>query len=120
MQEAQIVRDFLFPANQQTPGAVEPRVGALDFPAARFATAVLWLRGLVDLARDVRGVAALANLAIDRLAGIAFVETKILRLLSSGLGALDWDGIQSLGTQSLIRHIGAFDGDGQWHTTAID
>jgi hypothetical protein len=76
MQEAQIVRDFLFPANQQTPGAIEPRVGAFDFPAAGFASAVLGLRGLVDLAWDVRGVAALANLAIDRRAGVAFIESN--------------------------------------------
>ena len=98
MQEAQIVRDFLFPADQQTPGAVEPGMGAFDFPAASFAAAVLGLRRLVGLARHVRRVATLANLAIDRLAGVAFVETEILRLLSSGLGTFDRNGVQGLGS----------------------
>ena len=93
---------------------------ALDFPAASFAAAVFGLRGLVDFARHVRRVAALANLAIDRLAGVAFIETEMLRLLSSGLGTLDRDSIQGLGNQFLIRHIGAFDGDGQRDAAAID
>src|ERR1700761_4810460 len=105
MEEAEIVGDFLFPADQQSSGTVEPRMGAFDFPAARLATAVLGLRRLVGLARHVGRVAALANLSIDRLAAVAFVEAEMLRLPRSRLGTLDRDGVQRLGHQALIRHI---------------
>src|SRR5688572_2445626 len=113
MQEAQVVRDLLFPAYQKSSSTIEPRVGEFDFPTARLATTMCGLGSLINFARDVRRVAPLANLAIDRLTCVPFVETKILRRLRSGLRALDWDGIQGLGDKFLIRHIGAFDSDGQ-------
>ena len=33
---------------------------------------------------------------------------------------LDGDGVQRLGDQFPVRHIGAVDGHGQWHASAID
>ena len=88
MQEADVVRDFLFPAGQQAPGAVEPGVGAFDFPAARRAAAAFRLRGLIGLARHVRRIASRTSLAIDGFAGVPLVETEMLRPLGSGLGTL--------------------------------
>src|SRR6185312_8907071 len=120
MQEAQVVRDFLFPADQQAPGAVEPGVGAFDFPAASRAAAAFRLRGLICFARHVRRIASRLSLAIDGFAGVPLVETEMLRLLGSGLGTFNWDGIQRLGNQFLVRHIGAVDGDAERHATAID
>ena len=53
MQEAEVIGDFLFPADQQPPGSVEPRVRAFHFPAASFAAAMLRLRNVVRrLARE--------------------------------------------------------------------
>src|SRR5580658_6759068 len=120
MQQSQIVRDFLFPADQQTSCAIEPRMSAFDFPATSFSAAVLGLRKLVGLARHVRHIAAFANLAVDRPAGVAFVEAEVVRLLSRWLGTLNRDSVQRLAQQFLVRHIGAFDGNGQRHTTAVD
>jgi len=119
MQEAQVVRDFLFPAGQQAPGAVEPGVGAFDFPAARRAAAAFRLRGLICLARHMRRITSRASRATDGFASVPLVETEMLRLLGSGLGTFNRDGIQGLGNQFLVRHIGAIDGDGQRHATAI-
>src|SRR5437868_5044054 len=120
MQEAQVVRDLLFPACQKSSSAIEPRMRAFDFPAAALAAAMPGFRSFVNLARNVRCVAPLANLAIDRLTRVSLVETEILRCLRSGLRALDRDGIQRFADQFLIRHVGACDGDSQGHATAID
>src|SRR5215203_4755001 len=120
MQEGQVVRDLLLPADQKAPRAIEPRMGAFDFPATRLTTAMRGLGSFVDLAGDVRRVAPLTNLAIDRLACVSFVETEILRCLRSWLRALDGDSIQGFGDKLLVRHIGAIDGDGQGDATAID
>ena len=80
---------------------------------------MLRLRDLVGLARNVRRVAAFAGLAVNRFAGIAFIEAKMLRLFGSDQGA-DRDGVECGGNQFLVRHIRAFDGDGQRHAAAID
>ena len=65
----------------------------------------------MGLAWYVRGITSLANLAIDRLTRVTFVETEMLRLVSRGLGTFDRNGIQGLGHQLLVRHIGACDSD---------
>jgi hypothetical protein len=119
MQEAQVVGDLLFPAYEKSSCAIEPRVSAFYFPASGLA-AVARLGRFIHLARDMGHVASRTNLAIDRLAGIPFIETKILRGLRGELRTLDRDAIQSFGDQFLIRHIGAFDCDGQGNATAID
>src|SRR5277367_5422257 len=94
-------------------------MSAFDFPPPSF-PAMLRLWDLVGLAGNVGRVAALADFAINRFAGVAFVETKMLRLFRSGLGALHRDRVQRSGDQFLVRHIGAFYGDGQRHAAAID
>lgn len=119
MQEAQVIGDFLFPAYEKPSRSIEPRVGAFYFPASCLA-AMPRLGRLIDFTRHMRCVAPRTNLAIDRLTGIPFIETKIGRGLRCELRALDRDAIQSFGDQFLIRHIGAFDCDGQGNATAID
>lgn len=120
MQEAQVVRGLLFPADQQPPGTVEPGMRAFDLPPARFRTAAFGLRRLVGFTRHMRRVTSLAHLQIDRFACVAFIEAKMLRLLWTGLGTLERDSIQCFGDQFLVRHIGAVDRDGQGHTAAIN
>src|SRR5690242_12139698 len=93
---------------------------AFDFPATGLASSLLSFRRLVDLTRHVRRIAAAANLAVNRLASVAFVETEMLRFARRGIGTWDGDCIQRFGDKLLVRHIGAFDGDGQRHATAID
>src|SRR5271155_444027 len=95
-------------------------MSAFDFPTPSFAATMLRLRGLVGLARNMRRIAALADFAVNRFADIAFVEAKMLRLMRSGCGALDRNGVERGSDHLLVRHIGAFDGDGQRHAAAID
>lgn len=120
VQEAQVVANFLVPADQQSPGAVEPRMSPFDFPPPRFAATPLRFPFFVGLARHMRRVAAFANHAIDRFASIAFVEAQMLRLVRSRLGSLDRDRIQRRGRQLLVRHIGAVHGDRQRHAATVD
>jgi len=120
MQEAQIIGDLFLPADQQSPGTVEPGMSSFDFPTPSFTATVLWLRGLVGLVRNVRRIASLAYFAVHRFARVAFVQAKMLRFFRRGLGAFDGDGVERGGDHFLVRHIGAFDGDGQRHATAID
>lgn len=63
-------------------------MSAFNFPPPRLPT-VLRLWNLVGLAGNVRRIAAFAGLAVNRFAGIAFIEAKMLRLFGSGIGALD-------------------------------
>ena len=68
MQEAEVVGDFLFPADQQSPGSVHPGVGALDLPAASFSTAMMPRNWFAAFHGDVRNVTAFAHLLFNRLA----------------------------------------------------
>ena len=120
MQEAQVVGDFFLPADQQSPGTVEPRMSTFHFPTPRFAATMLRLRDLVGLAWNMRCVAPRAYFTVDRFAGVALVEAKILGLGRRWLGALDGNGVERVGDQLLVRHIGAFHGHSQRHATAID
>jgi len=120
MQEGQIVRGFLLPADQQSSRAIEPGVCAFDFPATRLAAAVFRLRRFVFFARDVRRVSALTNCGIHGSARVAFVEAEMLRFSRSRFGALDRNGIKRFGDELLIRYMGAGDRDGQRDAAAID
>src|SRR5580698_8475106 len=94
VQEADVVGDFFLPPDQESPGAVEPRMSAFDFPATGFAATALGLRGLVGLPWDMRCVTSPANFMINRIASIAFVETEMLRLLGRRLRTFDRDGVE--------------------------
>src|ERR1700693_1437511 len=111
MQEAQVVGNLFFPADKQSPGAVQPRMSAFDFPTPSLSATVLRLRGLVGLTRHVRLVAALADLAVNGFTSIAFVEAKMLWFCGRGFRALDRDGVERGGHQFLVRHIGAVYGN---------
>ena len=60
MQEADVVRRFLFPADQDAAILVEPRVDAFHNPAARTRPAATLLF-LFAAGTDVRGIAATAG-----------------------------------------------------------
>jgi hypothetical protein len=56
MREAEVVGDFLFPADQQPPGSVQPRVRALDLSAASFSTEMMPRNLFATFRGDVRNV----------------------------------------------------------------
>src|SRR5205809_1034499 len=105
MQEADVVGDLLFPADQKTSRPIEPRKSALDFPAARFATSTFGFWLLPFLGGKVRGVTPAANQALNGLAHIAFVETEMLRFLLSGTWAMDGNTVDGFFNEFLIMHI---------------
>src|ERR1700681_1883542 len=94
MQEAEVVGDFLFPADQQPPGSVHPRVRALDLPAASFATSMGRLDAFAVLGGKMQSVAAAAHLFFNGRANVAFVEAKMLRMIGLRLGPRDWDAVE--------------------------
>ena len=53
MQEAQVVGDFLFPADQEESRAVDPRMGSFDDPTPRFSAAACRPGGVFAFARNV-------------------------------------------------------------------
>ena len=117
MEEACVVCDFLFPADQQSPGAVEPGVRALDFPPSGFAMTGFRFRAL---GRNVRYVMTAADFALDRLTGVSFIQAEMLWLALRGLWTLHWNVVVRGRHQFLIVHIGAIHRGRQRHATTID
>src|ERR1700681_1866036 len=120
MQEAEVVGDFLFPADQQPPGSVDPRVRALDLPAASFAAALLPRDWFAVFRGHMRNVTALPHFVFDRPADVALVEAKMLRLTGRGLGPRNGNAIERRREKLLVMHIGAIHGRRQRHATPVD
>jgi hypothetical protein len=93
VQEAKIVGNLLFPADEQAPGAIQPRVRAFDFPAAGWSAATFGLGCFIHFPRHVRSVAALPRFLIALCATVAFIEAEMLRLLWCALGTRDRDSV---------------------------
>src|ERR1700726_3084495 len=120
MQKAEVVGDFLFPADQQPPGSVDPRMRALDLPAASFSAAMMPRNLFATFRGDMRNVAALAHLPFTRLADVALVEAKMLRLIRCGFGPRDRNAVERRCEQLLVMHVGAIHGSRQRHATPVD
>src|SRR5450432_81811 len=120
MQEAEVVGNFLFPADQQPPGSVDPRVRALDFPAASFSAAMMPRNLFATVRGDMRNVTALAHLLFNRLADVSLVEAKMLPSVRCGLGPRDRNAIERRCEQLLVMHIGTIHGCRQRHATPVD
>src|SRR3954469_21167444 len=95
-------------------------MSTLNFPATSLATPVRRLRRFIDLARNVRLIAALTNLAVNGFASISLVEAKMLRFCRRRLRTLDGNVVERRTNQLLVRHIGTVHGDGQRYAAAID
>jgi hypothetical protein len=120
MQEAKVVGDFLFPADEEPPSAIEPRMSAFDFPTTRLTAAVCFLRAGTVFGGNVWHVTAATRQPLNRFADISFVETEMLSLASGGSGAWNGDVVDRFLHQFLIMHICAGHRHADGHATAID
>src|ERR1700730_4814364 len=120
MEEAYEVCDFLFPADQQSPRAIDPRVCPFHFPAAGLAMTAFRLRIVIVFGREMRYVMTVADFVFDRLASIPFIKTKVLWRARSGLRAFDGNTIERLLHKLLVMHIGAIHRRPKRDAAAVD
>ena len=119
MQEAEVVGDFLFPANQQPTGAVDPRVSSFNHPAAGFGSPTMRCRGGFPLARDVDDVATAFGGSSHGLGVVAFVRTEVLSLARRRFRTADGNAFERFSHQRLVMHIGPGDRHAQWHAATV-
>jgi len=118
MNEAQVVACQFFPADQQSPRAVGPRMTSFDNPAVRLvATARCF--AVLGTGRHMRNVARAPRATINGRAKIAFIETKMLA--TSALSQRPWDGnrTECRAKECLIVSIRTSDGDADGHAARI-
>lgn len=118
MDERQMICGLLFPADQQSAGAVRPAVGSLDDPTASTLTAATC--AVFFAARThMRSIVKAANHLLHRFAIVPFVQAQMLRAPPSGARARCGDGGQSGREKFLIVNIRAIDHDGQRHAASV-
>src|ERR1700686_1013662 len=120
MEEAYEVCDFLFPADQQSPGAIDPRVCTFDLPTAGLAMTAFRLRTVIVLGRQVRYVMPTSDFAFNRLARVSFIKAEVLWLARRGLRAFDGNTIEGLLHKLLVMHIGAIHRHPKRDAAAVD
>lgn len=119
MQEAQIIRGFLFPANQQAARAVGPRVRSFDNPSARFAASASRHRGALALAGNVNDVSSTLSAASHRFRVVALIRAKMLLVTPFRRWAFYGDALKCFCDQLLIVHVRARDGDSNGNPRAV-
>src|SRR5579859_340018 len=120
MDQRGIVLDVLLPPYQDAPKAVHPATRALDRPAARPIAGNLLQQFPLGIAGDdVRHIAVLSHLAMNRVEVVAFIQPQPL----FDVVRRQWTGcrntIQRLLQQLEIHAVGARDGDAQDYPTAV-
>lgn len=106
-----------FPAHEQPPEAVVPRVRTLDDPASRLA-AYLADERLFAAPSDVRSNSAQANRGRYVRVVVAFVETQVLGAPRAARAAHD-HGIEHVVDHRGVRHVRSADERGDWHAAAV-
>ena len=118
MDKGQVVADFLFPTDKETPRAVRPRVAAFDHPAT--CTLAMTTFGLnFALARNVQDVSQTPCERLRRLGTISLVQAKMLFVPSDRLGTPHGHRPQRSTQQSDVVCVRAGDGDADRHATSV-
>ena len=105
------------PAHEQSPEAVVPGVGALDYPATGLAPNATEQR-LLASTPDVRGDAASSHGGLDVLVVVALVEAEVLGATRAARRA-EYDRIERLADKPLVVDVGAGDFGGQRDASAV-
>ena len=109
-----------FPAGEDAPEAVQPRVGALDDPAAGAeAGLVLDRLRFFAAAADVRGEAELGGELVDLVVVVAAVEAQPLRPLPGRLRSFDRDRLDRRPAELEVVQVGARRRDPDRDTLAL-
>lgn|ERR1700693_4291194 len=119
MQEAQIIRGLLLPANQQAARAVGPRVRSFYNPAARFAASASRRRGALAFAGNMNDVSSTLSAASHRLRVVTLIRAKMLLVTPFRRWTLYGNAFKRFCDQLLIVHICAGDGNRDRHTVPL-
>jgi len=119
MEKTQIIRSFLFPADQQASRAIGPRMGSFNDPSARPPTASAWCRRALPLAGNVSDVFAALRGLTNRIRIVTFIGTQMMLAGSLRQWTLHGNAVKRFFHQLLIMHIRAGDGDSNRHTAPV-
>jgi hypothetical protein len=119
MQEAQIIRGFLFPPNQKASGTVGPRVCPLHDPTTRPAAPTSRNRRAFTPPGNVSDVLATMCDGSHRIRIVSLVGAEMLLVPSGRLGTPHGNVLKRFGDQLLVMHIGTGDRDADWHASSV-
>jgi len=118
MNEGQVITDFLFPADKQTPRTVRPRVATFDHPtASALSSATLHLH--FAFTRNVRYISKASRKRFRGTTAVAFVQTEMLPTPSDRLGTRQGNRLQRSTQQFDVVSVGTGDRDAQRHAAAV-
>jgi hypothetical protein len=118
MDESQVVADFLFPADKQTPRTVRPRVAAFDDPTPRtLARTALDLN--FALARNVQNITQTSGEGLRGSTAVAFVQAEMLLASSHRLGTRHGHRPQRGPQQSDVVSVRAGDRNADRHAAGV-
>lgn len=118
MEQADVVRRFLFPAHENAAVAVQPRVNPLDDPAAcAISAAALCL--FFAARADVWRVASATDGATNSVGIVALVAAEMLLVPAAGPWARHRNAIERGFDESLIMHIGAGHRQANRHAASV-
>ena len=118
MNEGQVVADFLFPTDKQTPCSIRPRVAAFDHPAVS-ALPGSTLRLDFALTRNVWNISEASRKSFRRPTAVALVQAEMLPAPSDRLGTRHGHRLQRGTQQFHVVSVGTGDRDAQRYATAI-
>jgi len=118
MDESQVVAEFLFPTNKETPRAVRPGVTTFDDPAAGTLPSPSLHRNIA-LAGNVRNVVETSRESFCGLAEVSLVQAEVLLGRSTRLGTGHGNRFQCGPQQGSIVSVCSCDCDSQRYTAAI-
>ena len=117
MKHREIVGGDAFPANQNAAESVVPAVGSLDDPSTWLAAHAA-NHGLLAATSNVRDDTSAANGLFAVGVVVALVQAEVTRAKRNE-HATKHDGIERLGNQPLVVHVGSRDQHRQRHAAAV-
>lgn len=118
MDESQVVADFLFPADKQTPRTVRPRVAAFDNPTPCTLARTAFCLNFA-LARNVQNITQTSGKILRGLTTVALIQAKMLLAPSLRLGTRYGHGLQRGSQQSDIVSVRASDRNADRHAAGV-
>ena len=119
MQKGQVVRGFLFPADQQASCAIGPRVRAFHDPSASACGSAMRALRVLAFAGNVNDVAAASGGTANGFGVVALVGTQMLTLARPWCRTADGEAFECFRDQLLVMHIGPGNRDTHGHTATV-
>jgi len=119
MEQGEIIGGLFAPADQDGAEAVEPGMGALDDPAARFGLGLTLGLPLFAPGAQVQGKGKLLGQFAWLAIVIAFIQTQVLWAVPGRARSGQRERLQGLAHQLMVVAIGAVDHHAQWHAVPV-